>query len=325
MKQHIPTVSNFVEPMMALRVPELPVGDWLYEMKFDGYRALAFKSGKDVHLLSRNRTIFDSDYPVLIDALKSLIGKSFIIDGEVAALDQHGRSSFQLLQSYGTRKGIPLVYYAFDLLSLEGTDLRSRPLIERRAQLTKLLKNAPETVRFSEELQGSREELLRVAQQFQLEGLIAKRPQSTYEAGRRSGAWVKVKLTQQQEFVIGGYTPLERSRKYFGALLVGYYGSEGLLFAGRVGTGFSEKALATLYEGMEQIKRTTCPFANLPEKRPGRWGQGITPAVFKRCTWVDPILVAQIKFTEWTSDGQLRQPVFLGLRSDKKAKEVVRE
>jgi len=230
--------------MMALRVRELPAGDWLYEMKLDDYRALAFKAGAEVRLLSRNRTLFNDNYPVLIDALKSLKAKSFIIDGEVAALDQHGRSSFQLLQSYGTRKGIPLVYYAFDLLSLEGTDLRSRPLIERRAQLTRLLKKAPETIRFSEELQGSREELLPVAQQFQLEGLIAKRPQSTYEAGRRSCAWVKVKLTQQQEFVIGGYAPSERSRKYFGALLVGYYGPEGLLFASRVGTGFSEKALA---------------------------------------------------------------------------------
>jgi bifunctional non-homologous end joining protein LigD len=139
---------------------------------------------------------------------------------------------------------------------------RSWPLIERRAQLTKLLKKAPETIRFSEELQGSREELLRVAQQFQLEGLIAKRPQSTYEADRRSGAWVKVKLTQQQKFVIGGYTPPERSRKHFGALLAGYYGPEGLLFAGRVGTGFSERALAALYDGMQKIKRATCPFVN---------------------------------------------------------------
>jgi bifunctional non-homologous end joining protein LigD len=129
---------------------------------------------------------------------------------------------------------------------------------------------------------------------------------------------VKVKLTQEQEFVIGGYTPPERSRKYFGALLVGYYGQDRLLFAGRVGTGFSERALATLYEGLQQINRTTWPFVNLPEKSPGRWRMGITPAVMKRCTWVEPLLVAQIKFTEWTSDDQLRQPVFLGLRTDKK-------
>jgi bifunctional non-homologous end joining protein LigD len=129
----------------------------------------------------------------------------------------------------------------------------------------------------------------------------------------------------RKEFAIGGYTPPEGSRMYFGALLVGYYGSSGLLFAGRVGTGFSEKALAALYGGLQKIKRTSCPFVNLPEKRPGRWGQGITPAVMKRCSWVEPMLVAQVKSTEWTSDGQLRQPVFLGLRTDKQAKDVVRE
>ena len=294
-------------------------------MKFDGYRALAFKANSEVRLLSRNRTLFNDNYPQLIDSLKMMKAKDFTIDGEIAALDQHGRSSFQLLQSYGLRKGIPLVYYAFDLLSLDGTDLRSRPLIERRELLAKLLRKAPENIKFSEELQGTREELVRVARQFRLEGLLAKRRNSTYESGRRSGAWVKVKLTLEQEFVIGGYTPPEGSRKYFGALLVGYYAEEGLLFAGRVGTGFSERALAALYEGMQKIKRATCPFLNLPEQGPGRWRQGVTPAVMKRCTWVEPVLVAQVKFTEWTSDGQLRQPVFLGLRSDKDPKSVVRE
>jgi bifunctional non-homologous end joining protein LigD len=316
---------SFVEPMMALRVRDLPSGDWLYEMKFDGYRALAFKAGKEVRLLSRNRTNFNDNYPQLIESLKLFSAKNFIIDGEIAALDPHGKTSFQLLQSYGIRKQIPLVYYAFDLLNLEGTDMRSRPLVERRKLLAKLLKNAPDNIRFSEELRGTKEELLQVARQFQLEGLIAKRPESVYESGRRSGAWVKVKLTQQQEFVIGGYTPPEGSRMYFGSLLVGYYGPEGLLFAGRVGTGFSERALATLYDGLQKIKSTTCPFINLPEKRLGHWCQGITPAVMKRCEWVEPVLVAQVKFTEWTDDDQLRQPVFLGLRADKKAKDVVRE
>jgi bifunctional non-homologous end joining protein LigD len=260
----------------------------------------------------------------LVDALKSLKG-DFIIDGEITALDQNGRSSFQLLQSYGLRKEIPLVYYAFDLLSLDGTDWRSRPLVERRKLLVKLLKKAPENIKFSEDLDASRDELLQVARQFKLEGLTAKRPNSLYESGRRSGAWVKVKLTQEQEFVIGGCTPPEGGRKYFGALLVGYYGSGELLFAGRVGTGFSEQDLEALYKGLQKIIRPTCPFVNLPEKTRGRWGMGITPAVMKRCDWVEPLLVAQIKFTEWTSDDQLRQPVFLGLRSDKDPKDVVRE
>jgi len=247
------------------------------------------------------------------------------IDGEITALDENGKSSFQLLQSFGTGKQIPLVYHAFDLLFLDGTDLRSRPLIERRKLLAKLLRRAPDNIRFSEALRGNREELLEVARQFRLEGLMAKRPDSLYESGRRSGAWVKVKLTQQQEFVIGGYTPPEGSRKYFGALLVGYHGPGGLLFAGRIGTGFSERLLEGLYDILQKINRPTCPFVNLPEKRRGRWGQGITPAVMKRCHWVEPVLVAQVKFTEWTSDDQLRQPVFLGLRTDKPATDVVRE
>ena len=141
----------------------------------------------------------------------------------------------------------------------------------------------------------------------------------------RSGARVKFKITKSQEFVIGGYTLPEGSRKYFGSLLVGYNSLDGLRFAGRVGTGFSEKLLASLYNRFQKLRQPTCPFINLPEKTRGRWGLGITPAVMKRCHWVKPVLVAQIKFTEWTHDNQLRQPVFLGLRTDKEAKDVVRE
>jgi len=212
--------------------------------------------------LERNRKSFNDDYPVLIDSLsKSLKTKSFTIDGEITALDKNGRSSFQLLQGYGKAKRTPLVYYAFDLLSLDSADLRSRPLTQRRKLLAKLLRKAPENIKFSEELTGTNEELLRAAKEFELEGLIAKRPDSVYEPGRRSGAWVKIKLTRAQEFVIGGYTPPEGGRKYFRALLVGYYGPEGLLFAGRVGTGFSERALETLYDGLQKIRRNLALLA----------------------------------------------------------------
>src|SRR5260221_5827495 len=176
--------------MKALPVRDLPTGHWIYEMKFDGYRALAFKAGKEARLVSRNQVDFGNDYSQLIDSLKMLTAKN--VSG----------------------KRTPLVYYAFDLLNLEGTDLRSRPLVERRKLLAKLLKKAPDNIRFSEELHGDRDHLLQVARQFQLEGLIAKRPESVYESGRRSGAWVKVKLTPQQEFVIGGYTPPAGSRTY---------------------------------------------------------------------------------------------------------------
>jgi bifunctional non-homologous end joining protein LigD len=309
--------------MKALPVEKLPDGDWLYEIKFDGYRALAFKDGKDVRLVSRNNKEFN--YPQLVDALKSLLAKHVVLDGEIAALDEKGRSSFQLLQIFKSSGGVPLVYYAFDLLSLEGKDLRDQPLSARRKLLANLLKNPPENIRLSDELRGSKEELLRVAQQFGLEGLVAKKINSVYESDRRSGAWVKFKITKAQEFVIGGYTLPEGGRKYFGSLLVGYQGPKGLLFAGRVGTGFSDKVLANLYGKFQKLRQRSCPFVNLPEKSKGRWGLGITPAVMKRCHWIKPVLIAQVKFTEWTLDEQLRQPVFLGLRTDKEATEVVRE
>jgi bifunctional non-homologous end joining protein LigD len=324
MKQSIPAAGSFIEPMKALPVEKLPEGDWLYEIKFDGYRALAFKDGKDVRLVSRNNKEFN--YSQLLDALKSLPAKHVVLDGEIATLDEKGRSSFQLLQMFkSSEQRVPLVYYVFDLLFLDGKDLRGAPLSTRRPMLAEVLEKAPENIRLSDELRGSKDDLLRLAQQFGLEGLVAKRKNSVYESGRRSGAWVKVKLTKTQEFVIGGYTLPEGSRKYFGSLLVGYYGPGGLLFAGRVGTGFSEKLLASIYTQLQKLRRTTCPFINLPEKTKGRWGLGITAAVMKRCHWVKPVLVAQVKFTEWTHDGQLRQPVFLGLRTDKEATEVVRE
>ena len=190
--------------MKALPVQQLPAGDWLHEIKFDGYRALAFKNGKDVRLVSRNEKAFD--YPQLIDALKLLSAERVILDGEIAALDEKGRSSFQLLQVFKSSGVAPLVYYVFDLLFLEGKDLQKEPLTVRRKLLAQVLKKAPENIRLSDELRGTKNELVRVAQEFGLEGLVAKKPNSVYESGRRSGAWVKFKITKSQEFVIGGYT-----------------------------------------------------------------------------------------------------------------------
>ena len=198
--------------MKALPVQELPTGDWLYEIKFDGYRALAFKDGKNVRLVSRNKNAFD--HPPLLEALKKLPAEHVILDGEIAALDEKGRSSFQLLQLFKSSEGIPLVYYVFDLLFLGGKDLRKEPLSARRKLLARVLKNRPEKIRLSDELRGTKDELLRVAQEFGLEGLVAKKPNSVYESGRRRGAWVKFKITKAQEFVIGGYTLPEGGRKY---------------------------------------------------------------------------------------------------------------
>jgi bifunctional non-homologous end joining protein LigD len=323
-KANTQKLSSFIEPMKALPVEKLPEGDdWLYEIKHDGYRALAFKDGKDVRLISRNNKPLD--YPQLLNALKLLPAERVTLDGEIAALDHKGRSSFQLLQIFKSSGGVPLVFYVFDILFLDGKDLRGEPLNARRKLLADLLKKAPENIRLSDELRGTKEELLRVAQEFGLEGLVAKRPKSVYESGRRSGAWVKFKITKAQEFVIGGYTLPEGGRKYFVSLLVGHHSSDGFKFAGRVGTGFSDKLLANLYAKFQDLKEPTCPFLNLPEKSKGRWGLGITPTVMKRCVWLEPMLVAQVKFIEWTNDDQLRQPVFLGLRTDKEANDVVRE
>ena len=158
-----------------------------------------------------------------------------------------------------------------------------------------------------------------------IEGLIGKRPDSPYEPGRRSGAWIKLKFHHQQEFVIGGYTDPEGTRQAFGALIVGYYDGGRLMAAGRVGTGFDSTLLKSLQERFRKASAKNCPFANIPVRERGRWGQGITPAEMKKCHWLKPKLVCQVKFAEWTRDGRLRQPVFLGLRADKRAAEVVRE
>jgi len=178
----------------------------------------------------------------VLDSLKLLAVEYIVLDGEIVALDEKGRSSFQLLQDYkSSEQGVPLVYYVFDLLFVDGKDLRKEPLSARRKLFANIVKKAPPNIRLSEGLQGSKEDLLRVAQEFGLEGLVAKRLNSVYESGRRSGAWVKFKLTKSQEFVIGGYTLPEGGRKYFGSLLVGYQSPDELVYAGRVGTGFSDK------------------------------------------------------------------------------------
>jgi bifunctional non-homologous end joining protein LigD len=180
-------------------------------------------------------------------------------------------------------------------------------------------------IRYSGSLGEDAQALLPKARKLGLEGLVGKQKESLYEAGRRSGAWIKLKLHHEQEMVLGGYTNPAGSRHYFGALLVGYYDGNDLKFAGKVGTGFDTKGLKMIYTRLGQFATPTCPFVNLPERKNGRWGQNVTPAEMKRCHWVKPKLVCQVKFSEWTRDGKLRQPVFLGLRDDKDPAEVVRE
>lgn len=182
-----------------------------------------------------------------------------------------------------------------------------------------------ELVRFSASLEGQVETLLKEAAKLKLEGLIGKRADSTYEPGKRSGQWIKLKLLAEQEVVIGGYTPPSGSRRHFGALIIGVYEKGRLVCTGKVGTGFNSALLKELHAQFQPLVREECPFTNLPAESAGRWGAGITRSEMKRCTWLKPHLVCQVKFAEWTRDGRLRQPVFLGLREDKRAREVVRE
>jgi len=316
----------FVEPMKALLTEELPKGpDWIYELKFDGVRALAIKDNRDVKLVSRSGKDLGSKYHELLEPLKKLPAKQAVLDGEIVALDEKGRSSFQLLQSCqmaGVRKP-PLFYYVFDLINLDSKELTAVPLYQRKAMLETLVENVSSAVRFSPSIKADSARLMREMKARGLEGLIAKRLDSKYEPGRRSGAWAKFKWTNEQEFVIGGHTQPKGTRTYFGALVVGFYEKNKLLFAAKVGTGFNRELLESLYNKFKKLIRPECPFADLPEKRSG--SSGLSAAEMRRCIWLEPKLVCQVRFAEWTRDNHLRQPAFLGLREDKDPKEVVRE
>jgi bifunctional non-homologous end joining protein LigD len=324
---------HFVEPMKARLVEEPPAhGDWLYELKFDGIRAIALKDRKKVSLISRNGNKLDKRFPEIAKAVESAPAEECVMDGEAVALDQEGRSSFQLLQALEIEgRKAPLRFYAFDLLQLNGKSLLELPLEQRKEILAKVCENVGDSIRYSGEISGDVKSLLVEVKKRGLEGLIGKQRGSKYEPGRRSGAWIKLKTVNEQEFVIGGYTPPGGSRKYFGAILVGYYengkkkGDSRLRFAGKVGSGFTGKSLATLHRKFQQQERDSCPFVDLPHKTAGQWSQNITPSMMKKMHWVNPKFVAEIKFSEWTRDGKLRQPVFLGIREDKNATEVKRE
>ena len=210
-------------------------------------------------------------------------------------------------------------------MQLNGRELTGLPLVPRKQLLAKLCEGIGDPIRYSGEIGGDASVLLKEVQRRGLEGLIGKLRDSRYEAGGRSGAWIKLKVLNEQEFVIGGFTPPQGARQHFGALLVGYYEKKKFLFAGKVGTGFNTKSLASLYKKLKSEQRDDCPFADLPSKQGGQWVQGITPSMMRKINWVNPVFVCQVKFGEWTRDLKLRQPVFLGMREDKKPEKVVRE
>ncbi len=318
---------RFVEPMKPRLLEDPPTGgDWIYELKFDGIRAVAIKNRNKVSLMSRNQNELRARFVEIVDAVKKLPVQECVIDGEIVALDEKGRSSFQLLQAHEMEGGkAPICFYVFDLLQLESRSLIKLPLTQRKEILAQVCGNAGDPIRFSGEIGSDASKLLAEVKRRRLEGIVGKRRESVYESGRRSGQWIKLKCVNEQEFVIGGYTPPAGSRKHFGAILVGYYKDKKLLFAGKVGSGFTGKSLALLHKRFQKELRDDCPFANLPVKSAGQWNQGITPSLMKKMHWVNPVFIAQIKFAEWTRDGKLRQPVFLGLREDKDPRQIKKE
>lgn len=284
---------------------------WIFETKWDGYRALAFKLGSGVKLISRNRLSFTERFPSIVQELKKL-GHSFVVDGELVLLDEEGRSNFQLMQNYHkVKKGTPY-YYVFDILSLDGKDLHELPLIERKAFLKKLLSSKKlKNIRYSSHVQEKGIARFKTAEKKGEEGIIAKRADSPYQF-RRSKDWLKIKAVKRQEVVIGGFTAPKGSRKYFGALLVGVYEKGKFIYAGHVGGGFNQQLLSDTHAKLKKLVISECPFTDPP--RPN------APV-----TWVEPKLICEVAFTEWTQGGQLRHPIFKGLRIDKSPKKVLRE
>jgi bifunctional non-homologous end joining protein LigD len=315
-------VPHFIAPMKATAVAELPKGDeWIYEVKWDGYRALGLKHGDDVRLLSLKEKDLTSDFPAVAGALGSVSARTALIDGEIVAVDSKGCPSFQALQNRASMgRDWQIVYYAFDLLNLEGEDWTKRTLESRKKKLRDVLEGSD--VRYNANLSGSPEAVFRTIQSAGLEGVIAKKRDSIYRAGTRVTSWLKFKINKAQEFVIGGYKPDAGS---FQSILVGYYEAKKLIFAGKVRQGFNPASRAKLYNTMQRFLTGKCPFHNLPSSRRNHFGEGITADEMKQLCWLRQKLVAQISFTEWTNYGMLRHATFEGLRDDKEPRQVVRE
>jgi bifunctional non-homologous end joining protein LigD len=303
---------------MKARLTDRPFSDpdWIFERKLDGIRAIVRRTADGATLTSRTGRNISSSYPELIEALEAEPATDFVADGEIVAFEG-SRTSFERLQGrmgisdprLARLTGIPVYLYLFDLLAFDGNDLTGLPLRERKRALRRALSfHGP--VRYTPHRNEHGEELFRQACARGWEGLIAKRASSPYVHGR-SGNWLKLKCSHQQELVIGGYTPPQGSRKHFGALLVGYHENGELRYAGKVGTGFSEQVLRSLGAKLEALRVDECPFSR----------DGLP----RRARWVEPRLVGEFAFSEWTRDGKLRHPRFLGLRDDKPAAEVVRE
>ncbi|MDX6452217.1 MAG: bifunctional non-ous end joining protein LigD [Gaiellaceae bacterium] len=307
-------VQQTYKPMLASLDTHIPHGDdWAYEVKFDGFRAIAYIRGGECKLVSRNENDLTGRFPEVAKAIvKAVKSPNAVIDGEICRIDPSGKTSFSELQQGSG----PLVYYAFDLLELDGDSRIDLPLTERKEQLRELLDGRVKTVAYSEEFDDG-DALFAVAQQQSLEGIISKRKSSAYKPGRRTRDWLKIKTENNEEFVVTGYTQgAGRRAGTFGALVLGVNEGNQLRYVGNVGTGFNDKEIARLLKLLKPLHRATSSFAVEPKMPRVRKGD---------VQWVDPQLVAQVRFGEWTHDGHLRHPAYLGIREDKEAGEVTRE
>ena len=295
--------AGFVEPMLCVAVKELPEGPKReYELKLDGYRVLGLKVEGTVRLFSRNGKDFSGRFSSVTRALQALPDET-LIDGEVVAVDDKGRPSFSSLQNFDRAP----VLYAFDLPMLAGEDLTRRPLEDRRKALRKLTSQLGDTIRFSETFDASSADMIAVVREQELKGVVAKLWDSAYEPGRRSGAWVKLRVNRRQDFIVGGYVPRGQN---FDSILVGYYEGHDLKYAASIRAGFTSASRQALFRGSSKLEAAECPFSNLPDASKGRWGTVITADKMKACRWLKPRIVVAIDFLEWTLDGRLRHSSF---------------
>ena len=300
-----------VQPMLATPVTKpFDHPDWIFEVKWDGYRAIAEIRDGSVSLYSRNGISFDKKYSPIAESLRKF-GFDAVLDGEIVVVDDQGRPDFQALQHYQDSGSGHLLYYVFDLLHFRGHNLTDLPLLRRKELLKKILPSTPK-IRFSDHVRKEGVLFYAVAKEKGLEGIMAKQSQSAYETGRRSRQWLKVKTRLTQEGVIAGFTEPGGSRKYFGALVLGVFEGDELIYIGHLGGGFTANNLRDIREKLNPLIQEECPFTVKPETN--------TPV-----TWVKPELVCEVALSDWTGDGVMRQPVFLRLREDKTAREVVRE
>jgi DNA ligase D-like protein (predicted ligase) len=289
------------------------------EIKLDGYRAIAVKSGETVTLFSRNRKPLNRQFSYIVEALVHLPAGT-VVDGELVAIDESGKPNFNLLQNFRSEAS-RIQYHLFDMLCYKSRDLTRLPLVERRA----LLKSLPvrdKRIKIVDFVEASSTDLLAAAQQQRLEGIIGKRKDSLYEFGKRTGAWIKYRVNRGQELVIGGYVPGTHG---LDSVIVGYYKGDDLVYVARVRNGFVPASRRQLFEKLRPLVSPECPFVNLPERRRSRWGRGLTADDMKKCVWLRPELVAQIEFLEWTESDHLRHSKFIGLREDKDPRSVVKE